>query len=261
MSESIGRGATRSLRDLRAWIRERLSDGPPLVSARLRPWVLVTTIVAVCGLVGLGLVVRNSRQSVLFDRRIDTFLVRTSGFEHWTARQLSTIGTPLIFMAITAVVAAVLVLLTDYRAAVAAVLSVGIAVVLVEKVLKPFFDRYHFGISGPSFPSGHAAVSFTLAGAVILAARGSRPLGRALGRTLRRLLMAGVLVVGCAIGLAMVVLQFHYMTDVIAGAPLGLAVAGCTAMVLDAVAGARPSATHSGVDAPSLSDAPRGGAP
>ena len=35
----------------------------------------------------------------------------------------------------------------------------------------------------------------------------------------------------------MVVLRLHYMSDVVAGVPLGLAVTGCTALALDAIAG------------------------
>ncbi len=57
-----------------------------------------------------------------------------------------------------------------------------------------------------------------------------------MGLALRCLLMAIAVVVSCAVGLAMVTLRLHYMSDVVTGVPLGLAVTGCTAMFVDAVA-------------------------
>ncbi len=216
---------------------ERLLGGAPLVSARLRRWVLGVSILAVGCLAGFGFAVRNSTRPFLFDATVDSFLLRTSGLEYRVAVILSEAGDPKIFVTITAVVALALILLRDYRAAVAAVVSVGVALVLVEDALKPFFDRHHgTWPGGPTFPSGHAAVALALAGAVTLAAAGDRPLGRLLGPVWRRLLMVVVLGIGCTIGIAMVVLQFHFMSDVVAGIPLGLAVSGCTAVALDAVA-------------------------
>ena len=37
----------------------------------------------------------------------------------------------------------------------------------------------------------------------------------------------------------MVALRLHYLTDVMAGVPLGLAIAGCTAVGVDAISGLR----------------------
>jgi membrane-associated phospholipid phosphatase len=202
----------------------------------LRRWVLFVTVIATACLAGFGFVTRDSSRPVLFDRSVDAFLVRTLGIWHRVAVLLSRVGDPRIFGTATAVVALLLILMGDYRAAVATVASVAIALTLVEVVLKPFFGRDLGSLPGPTFPSGHTAVSAALAGAVILAARGTRPLGRLLGPALRRLLMAIAPIASCTIGLAMVALQFHYVSDVVAGVPLGLAVAGCTAVFLDSVA-------------------------
>jgi membrane-associated phospholipid phosphatase len=173
---------------------------------------------------------------VLLDRRVDAFFVRTSGLGHRAAVLLSELGYPKIFVTVTAIVALALVVLGDYRAAVATVGSVGLALLLVEEVLKPFFDRHLGRLPGPVFPSGHTVVTAALAATVTLAARGTHPLGRLLGPALRRLLMAVALLVSAAIGMAMVVLRFHYVSDVMAGLPLGLSVAGGTALMLDKAA-------------------------
>ncbi len=165
------------------------------------------------------------------------FLHRSSGFGQGLAVLLDNVGAPAEFAAITALIAFALILVDDYRAAVAAVGSVGIALVLVDEVLKPFFGRHLEGVDGLTFPSGNATVPVALAGIVALAAGGSRPLGQLLGARLRRLLMAVVLILSCCMGLAQVVLGSHYLTDVVVGIPLGLAVSGCTALFVDALAG------------------------
>jgi membrane-associated phospholipid phosphatase len=215
---------------------EKVLRGTPLLSDRLRRWVPMVTVIAAAGLGGLGFDTRHSSRPVLFDRRVDAFLTRASGFDHRLAILLRELGDPKIFTAVTAVVAVVLILVGDYRGAAATVVSVGVGLVLVEEVLKPFFNRRLGDVPGPTFPSGHTTVAVALAGAVVLAARGDRPLGRLLGRALRYVLMAIVVAVSCAIGPAMVALQEHYITDVLAGFLLGLAVTGCTAAVLDTVA-------------------------
>jgi membrane-associated phospholipid phosphatase len=202
----------------------------------LRRWVLAVTILASSCLAGFGFAVRNSSRPVLFDRRVDAFLSRASGIDHRVAIILSQFGDTKIFATITTVVAIGLILLGDYRAAAGTVGSVAVGVVVVEDLLKPFFSRHHAGFTGATFPSGHTTVAVALACAVILAAGTSRPLGRLLVPPLRYLLSTILLVVACAVGVAMVVLRLHYMSDVVAGVPLGFAVTGCTAVFLDAVA-------------------------
>ena len=217
-------------------ILERALTGPPLVPDRLRRWVLIVTVLAAACLAGFGFDVRDSSRPVLFDGRIDAYLARAPGFAHRAATVFSQFGDPRIFVTITLVVMVVLVLLGDVRVAVAVVGTVALGLIIVEDVLKPFFGRRLGDYPAPTFPSGHTTVAVALAGMIVLAAGRAHPLGRLLGLALRRLLIGLVVVVSCAIGLAMVVLRLHYMSDVVAGMPLGLAVAGCTALLLDAIA-------------------------
>ncbi len=236
--KAMGEGAVDTLADRRpaATLKGRLLGGPPLVPERFRRGLVLVTVLAAACLAGIGFATRQSHRTVLFDRPVDDFLMRASGFERRVAVWLSHAGDPKVFVTITAVVVVVLIGLGDYRAAVAAVASVVVAVVVVEKLLKPFFERQIGSLGGSSFPSGHTAVAMALAGALVLAAREGRPLGRLLGPAGRPILMTIVLVVAGCIGLAMVVLEFHYLSDVVAGVPLGLAVAGWTAVGTDKVA-------------------------
>jgi undecaprenyl-diphosphatase len=223
-----------------------LLGGPPLVPAPLRRWVLGLIGFAVACLGGLGLAVRSSRGPLLFDSAVDGFLRRTSGMEYRLAGYLSDLGRPGTFVTITVVVALILLLVGDYRTALTAVVTVPCTLVLVEKILKPFFDRDLGSLPGATFPSGHAAVSAALGGAIILAAGRQRPLGQRLGPAGRAGLVAAVLVVCAAIGLAMVMLQLHYLSDVVAGLPLGLSVTGGLALFLDGLAARWSTSQDSG---------------
>ncbi len=237
-TRSVGEGVSKALtrRARRGALVGRLLGGPPLVALGLRGWLLCLIGFAVACLGGFGLAIRGSRRPLLFDSAIDGFLRRSSGMEYRLAGFLSDVGRPGTFVTITVVVALVLLLLGDYRAALTAVVTVPFTLVLVEKILKPFFDRGLGSLSGATFPSGHAAVAAALGGAIILAAGGRRPLGQRLRPAARFGLVATVLLVCAGIGLAMVVLRLHYMSDVVAGLPLGLSVTGTIALLLDAVA-------------------------
>ncbi len=237
----MGEGAWGGLggRAPRAVTGDRARPGMDLVPVPQRRWVAAVSVLAVACIAAVGFVVRHASRPILFDRWADAALVRSAGFEHRVAMLLSDVGQPRVFVTITAVVALALVLLGDYRAALAAVGSVGLALVVVEEVLKPFFDRRLGSLPGPTFPSGHTAVAMALAGAIGLAARRDRPLGRRLGPGARWPVTVFVLVGAGAIGLAMVALRLHYLTDVMAGVPLGLAIAGCTAVGVDAISGLR----------------------
>jgi undecaprenyl-diphosphatase len=223
-----------------------LLGGPPLVPAPVRRWVLGLIGFALACLGGLGLAVRGSPRPLLFDSAVDGFLRRSAGMEHRLAGYLSGLGRPGTFVMITLAVVLILVLVGDYRAALTAVVTVPVTLVLVERILKPFFDRGLGFLAGGTFPSGHAAVSAALGGAIILAAGRQRPLGQRLGPAGRAGLVAAVLVVCAAIGLAMVMLQLHYMSDVVAGLPLGLSVTGGLALLLDALAARWPASRDGG---------------
>jgi membrane-associated phospholipid phosphatase len=93
---------------------------------------------------------------------------------------------------------------------------------VISNTLKYVVDRarptFHplAGFSGPSFPSGHTTAAFACycAFAVVL--------GRGRGRTVQTNLLAGAIGLATMIGTSRVLLGVHWLTDVIAGAALGL---------------------------------------
>ena len=94
---------------------------------------------------------------------------------------------------------------------------------MISNTLKYVVDRarptFHplAGFSGPSFPSGHTTAAFACycAFAVVL--------GRGRGRTVQTNLLAGAIGLATMIGASRVMLGVHWLTDVVAGAALGLA--------------------------------------
>ena len=124
------------------------------------------------------------------------------------------------------VLAAVVAVGRDRRTALACLVGPGLALVLVEWVLKPTVARYYFGVL--SFPSGTITAVAAVATAWVVAVPGW--------------LRVPVLVVGAGLvastSVAVIALRWHYPSDALAGGAFGVGVV----LLLDGVlhgAGAR----------------------
>ena len=106
---------------------------------------------------------------------------------------------------------------------------------LVEFVGKPLVDRHLAGYL--CYPSGHtvSAVS-ALTVAVLGLSAGARPRRRLLA-------LAGWVVGTCAVALGLVAMNYHYPTDAVAGVAVVLGTVLPLAVLTDAVATRRTSAT------------------
>jgi membrane-associated phospholipid phosphatase len=100
---------------------------------------------------------------------------------------------------------------------------------LTEHVLKPLVGRTTLGFL--SYPSGHATGTFALA--AVLAVLMLNPPGRALAPALRLIVPAAAVALACVVSTAMIGLGWHYLTDTIAGAAVGIGTVAATALVLD----------------------------
>jgi membrane-associated phospholipid phosphatase len=103
-------------------------------------------------------------------------------------------------------------LLRDRVRAVAVTISPVLAVLIVQDIAKPLVDRHSALSGGLSYPSGTVAAVAALATAftLVMPGRGRLPVG----------LLGSVATVGT--GVAVVVLRWHYPTDALGGAAIGV---------------------------------------
>ena len=127
------------------------------------------------------------------------------------------------------VVIAVACLITGrLRGAVLAVAAVPVAVGLCEVLIKPLVHRTYIG--QVVYPSGHAATIFALAATVtVLLLASPRPV---MPRPLRMLDPGRGLPDRRAVVIGVIAVRFHYFTDTVAGAAVGIGTVCALALVL-----------------------------
>jgi membrane-associated phospholipid phosphatase len=112
-----------------------------------------------------------------------------------------------------------------------AVIGVLLASALTEAVLKHLVHRTITVNHFLTYPSGHTTGTFALSTAlavVLLRPRSGRP-----RPVVRIAAVAVAVVVSCLVGMAMIGLDFHYFTDTVGGAGIGIAVVLGCAFLLD----------------------------
>jgi undecaprenyl-diphosphatase len=138
--------------------------------------------------------------------------------------RITDLGTPAALVLVTLVAAVIAVRHDRWRAA-ACVVGPLLTAVLVEFVLKPTVGRHYLGVL--SYPSGNVADVAAVVTALALAVpRPARPV----------VVVAGAVAVGM-MTVAVVGLRWHYPTDALAGAVLGVG----TVLTVDGAVHLRPS--------------------
>jgi len=137
-------------------------------------------------------------------------------------------GAPVPVTAIAVTLALVCALRRRYRAAAFVVVSVALAAVITEHLLKPLIGRTFW--STLAFPSGHVTGAFAVATVVtvLLAAAPGR-----VSRVLRLALAVTAFLIAAAVAVGVVGAGMHYFTDTIAGAAVGTGTVLLTALALD----------------------------
>ena len=118
-----------------------------------------------------------------------------------------------------------------------AVAAVPVAVGLCEVLIKPLVHRTYIG--QVVYPSGHTATIFALAATVtVLLLASPRPV---MPRWLRILILAVAYLTAVAVVIGVIAVRFHYFTDTVAGAAVGIGTVCALALVLDLIPAVRPS--------------------
>ncbi len=203
------------------------SAGAPLLSPAARPFALA--IVAACAgtTALLGALLGHGAHTDLVDTAVDS-RVRASLAGHLKLLELlARVGDLPAVAGITAILVAACLVRRCYRRAALVALSVPAAAVITERLLKPLVGRTALGFL--SFPSGHATVTFALATAVTVLLSGTPGAPRAV----RPAAAAIAFAIASAVAVAMIALGFHYFTDAVAGAAVGIGTVLATALVID----------------------------
>ncbi|HYS37292.1 MAG TPA: phosphatase PAP2 family protein [Pseudonocardiaceae bacterium] len=194
----------------------------------------MTARLAVAGtvvFVALGLLVAGHWAPLLsLDTRLDTAVhgvVLAHGWPRSVALVVTDLGSPVAVDMVAVVAAAALLVARRVPDAVAVVvarlveLGIETAVKALVNRSRPVFSHPVATAGGGSFPSGHTAGSAVLYGILVLL----------LVRRLVVTIAATVFVL--AVGASRVVLGVHYLSDVVGGLALGLAVAAGTLLLRD----------------------------
>jgi membrane-associated phospholipid phosphatase len=203
--------------------------GRPLVAPSARRWALA--VMACCGVLVavLGVLFAHQATPDSFDRSVDSpiisWLSDHPGLSLWLASPGSTIPATLLCAAI--VVACLLTGRT--KGAVLAAVALPIAVGLDDGVLKHLFDRTYLGQL--TYPSGHTTAIVTLAASAAVVSLG--PLRPARAGPLRLVIPAIGCLLGVAVAVGVIGLQWHYFTDTVAGAAVGIGAVCGLSLTLD----------------------------
>lgn len=197
-----------------------------------RELLTVVGLVAVLVVAALGLALHGQRGDTQVDLLLGTPVIELFAGHRSLVVALAELGGPETIAPLGLLLALVLAVRRRWADAAAAVLAPAVAGT-VQLVLKPLVDRPLGG--QPAWPSGHASGTWALATVAVVLLLCD---GRASSRR-RRWLAGGVVVLAVVNAVGLVGAQYHFVTDVIGGAAVGIA-AGC--LVVTALAGRRRGA-------------------
>jgi membrane-associated phospholipid phosphatase len=160
-----------------------------------------------------------------FDRAVDapiiTWLAGHQGLALWLAAP----GSQIPAAVLSGVIAVICLVGGQLNRVALAAVAVPAAVAVNDGLCKPLFHRTYLG--AVSYPSGHTATMFALTAALVVLLR---PAG---SRTLRIVIPVAACVLGGVVAVGVIGLRWHYFTDTVAGAAVGIGTVCGLALLLD----------------------------
>lgn len=204
-------------------------SGQPLLAASARPWA--GALLACCAILVavLGVVFAHQTTADSFDHAIDSPIITWFASDQRLSLWFAAPGSPVPAAALCAAIVIACLVTGRPNGAVLAAVAMPAAVGLDDGLVKHLVHRTYFGLL--AYPSGHTTAVVTLAAAVAVILLG--PLRPARARTLRVVIPAVACVLGALVAVGVIGLQWHYFTDTVAGAAVGIAVVCGLALVLD----------------------------
>ena len=209
--------------------RESRRAPRPLIPATARPVAGALLICCVAVTAVLGALFAHQTRATWLDRVVDLPISSSLGAHIGASQALAYPGQPVTVTALTAALLVACLIRRRWSACVLLAVAVPGAIALTELVLKHVVGRtYHDTLT---FPSGHTTGAFAVAAAitVLLADPGQARLRPAV----RALLALIALLVAATVGIGVIALDFHYFTDTVAGAAVGIGSVIATAFAVD----------------------------
>jgi membrane-associated phospholipid phosphatase len=215
--------------------------GNPLLDPDVRIWVGVLLACCAAVVVVLGVIFAHQTTADRFDNAVDspviTWLDRYPGLAGWFAFP----GSQRPAIALTAVIVVGCLLTRRVKGAVLAAVAVPAAVGVNDDLCKPLFHRTYLGVL--SYPSGHTATMSALAATLVVLLY--VPPQSVKARVLRDVAWSAACVVVVVVAVGVIGLRWHYFTDTIAGAAVGIGTVCALALLFDLPTWLRrPPATH-----------------
>jgi membrane-associated phospholipid phosphatase len=207
----------------------QLRPGRPLLAASARPWAGALAACCAVLVAVLGLLVSHQSTADWLDRAVDSPVISWLGPHPGLDVWLAAPGTLIPAGVLSAAIVVACALAGRLNGALLAAAAVPLAVELDERLLKPIFHRTSLGFL--SYPSGHTTAIFALAAMVTVLLL--RPPQHVRAGPLRILIPAVACVLGAAVTVGVIALRWHYFTDTVAGAAVGIGTVCGLALILD----------------------------
>lgn len=206
-----------------------LRAGRPLLAASARPWA--GALLACCAILVavLGVLFAHQARADWFDQAVDSPIITWLGGHRGLALWLAAPGSLIPAGVLSAAVVVACLLTGRLNGAVLAAAAIPAAVGLTEGLLKPLVHRTYLG--EVTYPSGHTTAMSTLAATItVLLLIPPRP---AKAGALRALITAAACALAGVVAIAVIGLEWHYFTDTVAGAAVGVGTVCGLALILD----------------------------
>lgn len=204
----------------------------PLLSSSARPWARALLASSAVVVAVLGAVFAHQTTADGFDRAVDTPVITWFAGHHTLALWLAAPGSLAPAAGLTAAIVIACLFARRLNGAVLALMAVPVAEAICEGLLKPLIHRTYLG--GVVYPSGHTTAICALAATVfVLLVASPQPVRTGVLRWLRLLVLAAACVLCAGVAFGLIGLKWHYFTDIVAGAAVGIGTVCGLSLILD----------------------------
>ena len=205
------------------------SSGRPLLPPSARPWAGALLACCAVFVAVLGVLFAHQSRADGFDHAIDSWVLAWLGGHRGLLLWLAAPGSLIPAVVLSVVIVGACLLTGRLNGAVLAAAAVPVAVGLDEVLLKPVVDRTYWG--NVVYPSGHTTAVFALAATVTVLLLVPPQPDKA--RALRVLIPVAMCAVGVVVATTLIGMRWHYFTDTVAGAAVGVGAVCGLALILD----------------------------